>query len=213
VGPLDTLEQRELISLGTLVLPERLSGAERGVFVLREAFDLSYDEIAPILGLTSANCRQLHTRAQKRLAQRGRFMPSGEEHRRLLTGFLTAAQQGDLATLQSLLATDVISYSDGGGRVSAARKPIRGRDRVSRFWLGLARKFPDAFASARLTELNGQPGLLLCLDRGAYTIAIEGQQGQSDGARIGALYAVINPDKLGYLERQLGWRPPPAGCN
>ncbi len=198
-GALDALEQRDLISLGLLRLLERLSGAERAVFVLREAFDLSYDEIADMLGLSPANCRQLYARAQKHLASdRPRFSASPADHRRLLGEFHAAVQNGDTAGLRRLLSEQVVAYNDGGGRVRAARNPVRGADRVARLYIGLAAKYPDFFAGARVVEINAAPALLMRLRGNLHVIGIDVEDG-----RIRNVYAVANPEKLAHLARHL----------
>jgi len=196
---LDTLEERDLISLGMLRLLERLSAAERGVFVLREAFDLSYDEIAAMLDLDAANCRQLYGRAQKRLAgERARFAPSREEHARLLQEFHRAAGLGDIASLHALLAESVVAYNDGGGRVRAALKPVYGADRVARLYAGLASKYASIMETARYIDVNGAPALVYQLGGNPYVLSIEVEDG-----RICNIYSVANPEKLAHLQRQL----------
>lgn len=198
-GPLDELEQHELVSLGLMRLLERLSGPERGVFVLREAFDLSYDEIAPILGLEVANCRQLYVRATKHLASdRQRFVASRDDHRRLLTEFHAAIVGQDAHRLEALLSEGVVAYGDGGGRVRASRKPVVGRERVARLFAGLGTKWPDAFTTVEVVELNGAPALLCWPGGVLHAVSIEVEDG-----RIRNVYDVANPDKLAYLERQL----------
>jgi RNA polymerase sigma-70 factor, ECF subfamily len=198
-GALDELEQHELVSLGLMRLLERLSAPERGVFVLREAFDLSYDEIAAILGLEVANCRQLYARATKHLAaERPRFAPSRDEHRRLLGELHGAIVRGDVASLEALLTEGVVSYGDGGGRVTASRKPVVGRARVARLFVGLGAKWPETFAEVEVVELNGLPALLVRPGGVLHAVSIEVEDG-----RIRNVYDVANPDKLVFLERQL----------
>lgn len=196
---LQRIEQRELLASAFLVLLESLSPPERAVFLLREVFEYEHAEIAAMLGLSPSNCRQLFHRAQLRIAERRpRFEPSREAQRRLLERFQAACGTGDMATLTELLAADVVAYSDGGGRVNAARNPIYGRDKVVRFILGQLGKAP-ADMRAELAEVNGAPALLVfagpaLLYVASFTIA--------DG-QIHALHSVLNPDKLAYISRQL----------
>ncbi|WP_328911987.1 MULTISPECIES: RNA polymerase sigma factor SigJ [unclassified Streptomyces] len=201
-GPLDTAELRDTLSYATLHLMERLTPPERAVFVLREAFELPYDAIAEIVGVSTPNCRQLHHRAGKRLAEgRGpgadggaavRFRPSGADHAALFTRLLDAARGGDLDALTDLLTEDVVSWSDGGGRTRAALRPILGRSRVIAFLLGLIRRHSaDHF---RLTEANGQPALRLTVDGRDHLTLL----GIRDG-RICGIFTVLNPDKLTRL--------------
>src|SRR5207248_1775971 len=126
-------ERGEALELAVLVLLEKLSPAERAAYVLREAFDYPYKQIAEILQLEEANTRQLVTRARKHIADGRRTQVSSAEQQRLLGAFLDAAQKGDLAALESLFAADIVSYSDGGGVVRAAQKPVIGRERVAKF--------------------------------------------------------------------------------
>ncbi|WP_327292294.1 RNA polymerase sigma factor SigJ [Streptomyces sp. NBC_01198] len=191
LGPLDTAELRDTLSYATLHLMEQLTPPERAAFVLREAFELPYADIAAVLGGTAANCRQLHHRATTRLAAgRGdRFRPSGEDHARLLTRFLDAARGGDLDTLTGMLSEDAVAWNDGGGRTRAALRPITGRDRVAAFVAGLFRRYP--VGAARPTEANGRPALWLSVG-GTDQLALLDVR---DGA-VHGVFAVLNPDKL-----------------
>src|SRR5689334_21133164 len=138
------VEQRESITTAFLVLLETLTPQERAVFLLREVFEYEHAEIAQMLGLSAANSRQLFHRAQARLAERRqRFTPTREAQQRLLERFLLACRQGDVAALAETLAEDVVSWSDGGGKVSAARQPVIGSEKVVRFVAGLLRKALD----------------------------------------------------------------------
>src|SRR5215467_4591447 len=128
------MTDRESISMAFLVLLESLSPLERAVFLLREVFDYEYADIAQITGRDEAACRQLFSRAKKHISDhRPRFPASPEAHAKILGCFLDACLAGDMDGLMSLLAEDVTSWSDGGGKVSgAARQPIHGRDKVAR---------------------------------------------------------------------------------
>src|SRR5712691_460638 len=126
-------ERGEALKLAVLLLLEKLSPTERAAYVLREAFDYSYDQIASILQMEEANIRQLVSRARKHIADGRLKSVSSNEQRRLLEAFVTAAQKGDMAALEGLLAEDVVSYADGGGIVRAARVPVFGRERVAKF--------------------------------------------------------------------------------
>jgi RNA polymerase sigma-70 factor (TIGR02957 family) len=198
LAPLETVEQRESISLGFLVLLEQLSPAERAVFVLREAFDYTYDDIAALLTRSASACRQLHHRAAQRLADgRSRFHPAPETRGVLVEQFIQAAQGGDVQMLTDLLAHDAVMISDGGGKVAAPLKPIEGADRIIRFILGTADKLPPD-TRMLATELNGQPGLVaLSGHTPIYALTFEVAERQ-----IHTIHAVANPDKLVYLERQ-----------
>src|SRR5262249_30399486 len=145
-------ERGEALKLAVLLLMEKLSPAERAAYVLREAFDYPYRKIAEILQLTGANTRQLVTRARKRIADERRAPLSQAEHRRLLGAFVDAAQPGDRAPLEALFAADVVSCSDGGGFVRAARRPLVGRARVAQFITAVA---PHFWTGVALTGIAG----------------------------------------------------------
>ncbi|MEV0356570.1 RNA polymerase sigma-70 factor [Nocardia sp. NPDC050697] len=197
LGPLETAQQRELVSLALLAALERLNPVERAVFVLREAFGYPHREIAAMLELSEANSQQIYSRASVRVREgRGRFEVSVERARELLERFLAAAGEGDVAGLRALLAADVVATSDGGGVVSAARRPVTGADRVSAFLLGLVRKAPAGF-TLEATEVNGAPGLLARVDGAVYVVVVPEFGDFQDGPRLVALSFVLNPAKLG----------------
>ncbi|MFE2428701.1 RNA polymerase sigma-70 factor [Streptomyces sp. NPDC059373] len=202
-GPLEAAEQRESVSMALLTLMERLAPAERAVFVLREAFGHSHRDIAGILGIGEANSRQLHRRAHQRMAEdRRRFEPTEEHRREMVERFLDAARGGDLAGLESLLAEDVIAWSDGGGKVTSARRPVLGRAKVARFMAGLFRGAdPDTVVA--VAEVNAAPALLALLAGHVIGVLVP----EIDSGGIAAIRTVTNPDKLGYLAAQLRQRP------
>jgi RNA polymerase sigma-70 factor (ECF subfamily) len=198
LGPLETVEQRESVSMATLRLMERLSPPERAVFVLRTAFDVPYDELAAILDITEDNARQLLHRAQARLADgRSRFHADPAGHAELFRSFLAATSSGDLAGLEQLLTDDVVAYNDGGGRVRAALHPIVGLDPVLRFVAGLLERYRLG-ERIRLVEANGDIAAVFDLGGQEQLVAV----GVRDG-RIAEIFAVLNPEKLRYARRQL----------
>ena len=199
LGPLESAEQRDAVSVAMLVLLERLTPTERAVYVLREAFAYGHREIADALDLTEANCRQLYRRAVQRVGEPGsRFEPAPERQEALVTTFITAAREGDLSGLEKLLAADATWWSDGGGKVSAARRPIEGREKVMRFLVGGARKFA-AGLEFTVAEVNGGSGLAAWAgDTLVGVLAFELREGL-----IVRVRAVVNPDKLEFVRRQL----------
>ncbi|MGW2542749.1 RNA polymerase sigma-70 factor [Kitasatospora sp. NPDC001574] len=153
-------ERAEALELAVLRLLERLNPVERAAYVLREAFDYPYRQIADILETSEANTRQLVSRARKHLAAARRERVSSAEHRRLLEVFLSAAQTGDLTVLEKVLAADVVSYSDGGGTRGASRIPVVGRLPVARYLVAFAPRFWPG-TELRWVEANGRPAVLI----------------------------------------------------
>ncbi|MEV3992451.1 RNA polymerase sigma-70 factor [Streptomyces sp. NPDC049837] len=199
LGPLESAEQRDAVSTALLVLLERLTPTERAVYVLREAFAYSHREIADLLELTEANSRQVYRRAAARIGTpEGRFAAGPEQHRGLVESFIAAAREGDLAGLEKLLAADVTWSSDGGGVVSAARRPILGREKVLRFLGGAMRGFAAGF-DLTVVEVNGAPALAAWA--GGELVSVASFETR-DGA-IAHVRAVVNPHKLGFVARQL----------
>ncbi|MFC4115934.1 RNA polymerase sigma-70 factor [Nonomuraea zeae] len=189
-GPLDTAELRDTVSYATLHMMERLSPPERAVFVLREAFELPYDEISAIVGVSVANARQMHRRASVRLAEgRDRFQPSARDHGKLLTKFMEAAEGGDLSALTELLHEDVVSWNDGGGRVRAALRPIIGRRKVAIFMRSLVLRY--TFTDAQVIEVNGHPAIWMRVGDSDQLVVLEVRDGL-----IKDIYSMRNPDKL-----------------
>ncbi len=198
-GPLETVEQHDTLSLGVLMLLERLTPLERAAFVLREAFDCGHREIAEILDLDEAHVRQLYRRARQHVGEpRKRFPASAEQGRRILERFLAAAVSGDVAGLARLLAEDAVAWSDGGGKVTAARHPVIGRDKVARLFVGLGRSPRTGRAALSLAEVNGTPAVLVH-EAGALSVVIVPEI--VDG-RVVAVHSVLNPDKLAFASAQ-----------
>jgi RNA polymerase sigma-70 factor (ECF subfamily) len=153
--------EAERLSLALLGALERLNPTERAVLVLRDVFDLEYAEIADILEKTPANVRQIAKRAREHAGDPTRRRPVSEEEReRLANAFLAASVSGDVEQIRALLAADAIMYTDGGGVVTAARKPIYGADKIARFLVGVQRKsqFPDDPVYTPVL-VNGDPGV------------------------------------------------------
>ena len=155
--------EAERLSLALLAALERLNPVERAVLVLRDVFDLDYAEIADVLDKTPSNVRQLARRARDHVGDPSRQRNvSKEERQRLADAFLAASISGDVEGIRALLAADAILYTDGGGVVTAARKPIYGADKIARFMVGVQRKsrFPED-PIFRPVLANGDPGILM----------------------------------------------------
>jgi RNA polymerase sigma-70 factor (ECF subfamily) len=194
--PLSTKDEpavrAEDVSFALLVVLERLSPLERVVFVLHNAFDLSFEEIAPVVQRDTVTCRKIFSRARARVAQeRPRFPVDRERHRALMLGFLEAARGQDMERLVSLLDDNVVLHGDGGGKAIALKQAMVGRLAVARFVTGITQKLPpDAIVEE--IELNGAPGLVARAGgRTVVAIMID-----TDGERIFSIFAISNPDKL-----------------
>ncbi|MET8781104.1 MULTISPECIES: RNA polymerase sigma-70 factor [unclassified Streptomyces] len=184
-------ERAEALDLAVLHLLEKLNPVERAAYVLREAFNYPYKQIAEMLETSEANTRQLVSRARKHLSAERKEPVSSTAHRRLLEVFLTAAQTGDLAALEQLLTADVISYSDGGGMRGASRIPVIGRPHVSKYLVAFAPRFwPQR--EIRWVEANGRPAALVMADGEA--VALLSLDVSERG--IERLMWVLSPSKL-----------------
>ena len=182
----------EDVSFALMAVLERLAPLERVVFVLRNAFDLTFDEIAPVIRRDAVTCRKIFSRARVRVQEeRPRFTVDRERHRALLRSFNEAARGGDTAKLVSLLDIDVVLHADGGGKALATKKPVVGNGAVAHFLIAVTRTLP-ADVSVDEIDLNGAPGLLLRVGGRAF-VAI---QIDTDGERIHSVFTVANPDKL-----------------
>jgi RNA polymerase sigma-70 factor (TIGR02957 family) len=194
-------EMADSLSLAMLILLESLSPEQRAVLLLHDVFDYSSAEIAAIVGKSEANVRQLATRARRHIEQRRggrvRFQTTNEQRDELAGRFFAAAEQGDLAGLEALLAHDVELTGDGGGRVPALARSLRGRNRVARTlinWLRRVERVPGT--SLRPVEVNGGPGALV-LDPRQRLISVWALD-IADG-QITSVSSIVNPDKLAHL--------------
>jgi len=197
-------ERAEALEVAVLLLLETLSPTERAAYVLREAFDSPYAEIAEILQVREANARQLVSRARRHVDGGRRVAVGAQEQRRLLDAFLAAARAGDLAGLERVLAADVVSVTDGGGVAGAARIRVEGRSRVTRFVAAFATRF---WAGTALTPVhaNGQPAVLVTRADGA--LALLAVDASDEG--IAVLRWTMSPAKLAGIVRATP--RPPAG--
>ncbi len=195
-SPAAEVNIHESISMAFLVLLESLTPVERAVFLLREVFDYEYHEIARMVEREEATCRQLFSRAKKHIAaNRPRFEPTPEQHQAILSQFMQVVEAGDLTGIMNLLAEDVAWWSDGGGKVKSAIRPIKGRDPVHRFIGGLIRMRPSA-TTHELIELNGKNAILIRTAGEVYGVFTV----ETDHERVTQVRAVTNPDKLRHLK-------------
>ncbi|MEC3958700.1 RNA polymerase sigma-70 factor [Nocardia sp. CDC153] len=183
----------ESVSMAMLLVLETLGPTERAVFVLSEVFGHSLVDIAAMVGKSDATVRQIAHRARAHVqARKKRFEPDAETSRAVIGKFLRAAQTGDVQTLMDVLAPDIVQISDGGGKVSAARRPVVGAERVAAYLIGLVRKSLGDM-TIEFGTYNALPALLL---RGADGEIDTVELIEVEGDRVTGLYAVRNPDKL-----------------
>jgi len=204
-GPEQSAALAESVSLAFMVLLETLTPEERATFLLREIFEYDYESIAGILKTTPANCRQLFHRAKLHLQDRKpRFHEDARRKHELVGQFLAALRDGDAAGFTSVLTADVELWSDGGGKVSAARRPIFGPEHVVQLMVGIRRTarsmgYDLTQFAMQIVDVNGEPALAL---RNAGRVdSIYTFEFAADG--ITALRVIRNPDKLRYIAQQL----------
>jgi len=189
----ESAELASSLTTAFLVLLEQLAPTERAVFLLREVFEFDFDEIGRSVGKSEANTRQILARARGRLrASRPRFPASRRESEEIVRRFRHACATGSVEELMSVLHADAQLVADGGGKVTAATRPVLGADRIAKFLLGYAGKAHWGESHFELVPVNGTPGLLMrhpLSGDGAYSFDIE------DG-RIRTIFVVRNPDKL-----------------
>ena len=190
-SPEDQLELIDEVSLAFLAVLERLGAEERAAFLLHDVFDYDYPEVAGIVGKSEAACRQMIHRARIRVREsRPRFAVAADARERILGKFLVAAKSGDRHAVMALLAANAEYVADGGGRVVAALKPLRGPERIGWLYHCVARRFGDV--RYRLTRVNGETGAVATLDGRVFSVIAF----DIEGERISRIYNVRNPDKL-----------------
>ncbi|MFD4429137.1 RNA polymerase sigma-70 factor [Nocardia sp. NPDC058497] len=183
----------ESVSMAMLLVLETLGPTERAVFVLSEVFGHSHGEIADMIGKTDTAVRQIAHRARAHVAaRRRRFEPDSDTSRAVIRRFLLAANTGDVGALMEVLAPDVVQISDGGGRVSAARRPIVGAEPVARFLIGLAQN-SMAGVAVEFGSVNAMPAVLARTGDGELDTVLVVELTEDS---ITGLYAIRNPDKL-----------------
>jgi RNA polymerase sigma-70 factor (ECF subfamily) len=195
-APAKQAELHDSLSIAFLALLEDLSPLERAVFLLREVFDYTYEEIAGMVGKEEAACRQLCSRAKKHLAEhRPRYKPNQEAHRKMLNQFIQATSTGDLNGLMQLLSEDVVMWADGGGKArGAATHPLQGRDAVAQFLIATPRLLSGNYHIG-VGEVNDELAVMIRVDDSLFAIlsfAVE------DG-HISEVRAIGNPDKLKWI--------------
>ncbi|ALC91566.1 RNA polymerase subunit sigma [Bacillus sp. FJAT-18017] len=193
--PSQAFLQQESISTAYLLLLQQLNAIERAVFLLREVFQYSYDEIAEMIGKSNANCRQIFHRAKKSMEYDPKKQPSISMAELTVKQFVQSILNGNVNQLLDLVSEDVAMYSDGGGKVKAAQIPIFGAAQVVQLLRSLMKMYAGKF-TINYISVNGLPGLILTTDdhlQYVYSFAFNGN-------RIQTIYTVANPDKLRHLQ-------------
>lgn len=195
--PAERIELAESLTIGFLTVLERLTPVERVVFLLADVWRVPFDEIAGVVDRSPTACRQVASRARRRVAEgRPRFSPTDDDAWRVTFAFLEAATGGDLDGLTRALAHDVVETSDGGASRKAGRRPVVGADRVARFVANLTRKLARPSVEIVPRLVNGQPGVVVfddgLLDLTATFSVVDG--------RIDRVWVVVAPDKLPGIE-------------
>lgn len=199
LSPEQRAEVHDSLSYAFVVMLERLAPLERAVFLLRDVFDYDYREIAEVVDRSEPACRQVLHRARARLAEaRPRFECGYQQRLRLLEAFTRAASVGDMDALTAVLAEDVVAIADGGGKRASAINPIRGADRVARFFAGVTRK--EVYDRVALVTVNGVPAVAISRrNRLVDLVMVE----PGEGGRIVSVFVLRNPEKLARLEAML----------
>jgi RNA polymerase sigma-70 factor (TIGR02957 family) len=203
-SPEATLERAESVTLAFLVLLEKLSPEERAVFLLKDVFDYDHAAIGEILGISSANSRQLLHRARTALAQgRPRRAGTPGSRRAMAERFAQAFATGDAAALASMLASDAGMWADGGGKATAARRPLLGREAIVTFLVGIHRIGEASGlirdASLVIEDVNSEPALILRVGARLESIFVLSVEDDA----ITGIRVVRNPDKLVRIDRSL----------
>ena len=195
--PVDRVIANEELSIAFLHLLENLNPVERAVFLLREVYAYSYDEIAQLIGKSTDNTRKIQSRAKQKI---GDLSPKKRGDRRkkeeTVRDFMLAVQSNNTEKLLSILSNDFTVYSDGGGKARANLRPILGIERAVAFLMGVSRKIPSDLIVIE-ADVNGQPGMIMEVDDQIfYVLAF-----QFEDDKLSALYNIVNPDKLKHLKK------------
>lgn len=185
-------ELAESLTFGFLAVLDQLSPTERAVFLLADVFSVPYADVAAAVGKSEVACRQIASRARRRLREGRLRAPTGAE-RQVVDELLVAVALGDMNTVLARLAPDVVAVSDGGAQRRAARRPVVGRDRVARFFCNLARRHPEVWVNP--VTVNGDPGIVAGIGEQIDFVAAF----EVEDAHVAAIWLVRNPDKLEHV--------------
>lgn len=191
----DPIELSQSLTLAFMQLLDRLNPVERAVYLLRQAFEMDYSDIATTVSKSEDNCRQLFHRARRQLGNvEAEPLPNDDEANRWLQLFLATCQSGDFAQLKSALAEDVVVYADSGGRARSLLRPISGTERVAHFLMRVAQA-DMAGVSIQVSRVNGEPALIFSRDNEVFTVMVFSFRRQ----KLWRLYSMRNPEKLRHI--------------
>lgn len=196
--PEEEVELADSLSMALLVVLDQLTPVHRAVFILREIFDYDYDAISDIVQKSESHCRKIAQRARDQIQdKKPQFQKNHDEQQQLIGAFLEAVKGGNLSEMESMLAEEAILYSDGGGKVTAARKPVAGASKIAKFLVGIQKQVPpEVHWSIERKQVNGEPGMIIRMDGELYNV----WSFHIEDGKIQSIYTVLNPDKLQHLK-------------
>lgn len=200
--PEEKMELAESLSMALLVVLDQLTPVQRAVFILREVFDYDYASVAEMINKSESHCRKIAQRARDQIREgKPRFERRVTGQHKLVTTFIEAVlDRGDLSEIESMLAEEAVLYSDGGGKVTAARKPVAGAGKIAKFLVGIQKQAPaEDKWWIEFRDINGEPGMLLWLEGEIYNV----WSFHIEGNKIQSIYVVLNPEKLEPLKKEL----------
>ncbi|GAA5522728.1 RNA polymerase sigma-70 factor [Aliifodinibius salicampi] len=200
-NPQNQIELSESLSMALLFTLEQLSPVQRAVFLLREVFDYDYASIAEVIDKTESHCRKIAQRSRDQVkANRPTLEKSNPKQHELVTAFIEAVQKGNISEIESMLAEEAILYSDGGGKVTAARKPIYGANKIARFMVGIQKhKEEGQTVDIIFRGINREPGMMIYLDDKLFNV----WSFHIKNGIIQNIFVVLNPDKLQHLPKKI----------
>lgn len=200
-NPQYQIELSESLSMALFITLQQLTPVQRAVFLLREVFDYDYASIAEVIDKTESHCRKIAQRSRDQVkANRPNLEKSKPKQHELVTAFIEAVQKGNISEIESMLAEEAILYSDGGGKVTAARKPIYGANKIARFMVGIQKqKGEGQTVDIIFRDINGDPGMVIYLDNKLFNV----WSFHVEKNAIQNIFVVLNPDKLQHLPKEL----------
>lgn len=198
-SPEEALELAESLSMALLFLLDKLNPVQRAVFLLHEVFDYDYGSISSIIDKSESNCRKIAERARNLVREkRPEFDKNGNEKSHLIRSFVEAIRNRDMPKIEHLLAEDAIMYTDGGGKITAARKPVQGVEKIAKFITGGPKELAQPYR-IEFKEINGEPGMVLWAEEQLHNV----WSFHIEKGKIKSVYVVLNPDKLEHIKKSV----------